>query len=160
MNDFWAGSLLGFGAGFVASVLANKYTELAARYRAYRHARRLAGTWEAYKISGRTVDTTPMKGAGLTVVSSKRHWWSVNSAVLDVYSQDLGDPPRQHDGHIVIDPVSPWLATRIDRYLDSHELSQQRLVIGADFNIVYLFYVADVATLGPVYANHAWRRKC
>jgi hypothetical protein len=155
---FWAGVFL----GFVASILANHYWDLRARYRAYRTAARLVGTWEAYNMHGRKMDTTPMPGAGLTVVSSKPHWWSANSAILDVRAQDIdaNGHTRDHDGHIVIDPAFPWLATRIDRYADSNEISEQRLVIGQDFNIVYVFPVANVATLGDVYGKHAWRRKC
>ena len=113
-------------------------------------------------MTGRTVDTTPMPGAGLTIVSSKRHWWSADSAVLDVRADDIdaaSGRKREHHGHIVIDPVFPWLATRIDRYVDSNEISEQRLVIGPDFNIVHVFPVATVATLGDVYGKHAWRRK-
>ncbi|SRR5258706_15092595 len=163
MSDFWAGTLLGFFAGIVASILANHYWELRARYRAYKAAGELVGTWEAYNMDGRTVDNTPMPGAGLTVVSSKPHWWSANSAVLDVRAQDIdasSGHTRDHEGHIVIDPAFPWLATRIDRYADSNEISEQRLVIGPDFSIVYVFPVATVATLGDVYRKHAWRRKC
>ena len=66
---------------------------------------------------------------------------------------------RDHDGHIVINPALPWLATRIVRYADSNEISEQRLVIGSDFNTVYVFPVSIVATLGDVYGKHAWRRK-
>ena len=155
---FWGGVLL----GFVASILANHYWDLRARYRAYRIAGRLVGAWVAYNIHGRTIDATPIPGSGLTKVSSKPHWWSDDSAVLDVHSQDL-DPSsgqtRDHDGHIVINPALPWLATRIVRYADSNEISEQRLVIGSDFNTVYVFPVSIVATLGDVYGKHAWRRK-
>lgn len=104
-----------------------------------------------------------MPGAGLTVVSAKPHWWSDNSAILDVRSQDIDASTRHtrdHDGHIVIDPAFPWLATRIERYADSDEIMEQRLVIAADLNTVYLFPIATVATLGDVYGKHAWRRKC
>lgn len=161
MSDFWAGALLGFFAGIVASILASHYWELRARYRAYVAAGKLVGTWVAYNMQGRMVDTTPMPGAGLTVVSAKPHWWWANSGVLDVRAQDVnastGDT-RDHDGHIVIDPAIPWLATRVDRYADSNEISEQRLVIGPDSKIVYVFPVATVATLGDVYGKHAWRK--
>lgn len=102
-----------------------------------------------------------MRGAGLTVVSSKPHWWSDNSAVLDVRSQDIDastGKTRDHDGHIVIDPEFPWFATRIYRYADSSEIGEQRLVIGSDLNIVYVFPIPTVSTLGDVYGKHAWRR--
>jgi len=155
---FWVGVFL----GFVASILANHCWELWVRYRAYRAASRLVGTWVAYNIHGRTVDANPMPGAGLTVVSSKPHWWSANLTVLDVRAQDIDASTghiRDHDGHIVINSAIPWLATRIDRYADSNEISEQRLVIGSDFETVYVFPVATVATLGDVYGKHAWRRK-
>ena len=155
---FWAGVFL----GFFANILANHCWEFRARYRAYKSAGKLVGTWEAYKMQGRTVNTIPMPGAGLTVISFMTHWWSDDSAVLNVRSQDIDEGTghtRDHEGHIVIDPAFPWLATRIDRYADSNEISEQRLVIGKDFNIVYVFPVANVATLGDVYEKHAWRRK-
>jgi hypothetical protein len=162
MGDFWAGSLIGFFAGIAASILANYIWDLKTRLRAYKMAGRLIGTWEAYDIHGRTVDPTPMKGAGLTVVSSKPHWWSANSGVLDVRAKDIDAATghtRGHDGHIVFDSASPWRATRIYRYADSNEISEQQLVVGEDFNIVYVFPVPAVATLGDVYGKHAWRRK-
>ena len=158
MGQFWSGVLL----GFFASILANYFWDFRGRHRTHATAKKLVGTWVAYNMHGRTVDTTPMLGAGLTVVSSKPHWWSDDSAVLDVRAQDVDAATghtRDHDGHIVIDPLFPWLATRIDRYADSNEICEQRLVIGSDFNIVYVFPVATVATLGDVYGKHAWRRK-
>ena len=159
MNSiFWFGVAL----GFIANIIASQCWEFIARYRAWKGARKLVGTWVAYHMRGRMVDTTPMPGAGLTVVSAKGHWLSADSAVLDVRSQDinvLSGGTRDHDGHIVFDPVIPWLATRIDRYADSNELAEQHLVIGPDHNIVYVFPVATVATLGDVYGKHAWRRK-
>jgi len=154
--------LAGVVFGFVTSILANHYWELRTKCRAYKAAGKLVGTWEAYNMHGRTVDTTPMTGAGLTVVSAKPHWWSDKSAVLDVRAQDIDastGKTRDHDGHIVIDPAFPWLATRIDRYADSNEIAEQRLVIGPDLNLVYIFPVPTVSTLGNVYAKHAWRRR-
>ena len=155
---FWAGVFL----GFIASVLANHYWDFRARYLAYKAANRLVGTWVAYNMHGRTVDATPMAGAGLTKVFSKPHWWSANSAVLDVRAEDIDASTghtRAHEGHIVIDPSFPWLETRIDRYADSNEISEQRLVIGSDFNIVHVFPIATIASLGDVYQKHAWRRQ-
>jgi len=58
--SFWAGVLL----GFVASILANHYWDLRTRYRAYKAASKLVGTWEAYNMNGRTIDTTPYAGRG------------------------------------------------------------------------------------------------
>ena len=162
MSTFWSGALLGFFAGIVASIIANHYWDWRARYRAYKSARRLVGTWVAYNMTGRLVDTIPMQGAGLTEVSCKPHWWSANSAVLDVRAEDIntsnGDK-REHDGHIVFDQAIPWLANRIDRYADSNEVAQQQLVIGPDFDIVYVFPIATGATSGDAYRKHAWRRK-
>jgi hypothetical protein len=163
MSEFWAGALIGFFAGIVASILANYLWDLRARRRAYKAASKLVGTWVAYNIHGRTIDTTPMPGSGLTVVSSKPHWWTADSGVLDVCAQDIDAATgrkRQHDGTIVLDPANPWLATRIDRYADSNEISQQRLEIDPkDRNTVYIFPDPTVATLGDVYARHAWRRR-
>lgn len=159
MNSiFWFGVVL----GFIANIIASQCWELIARYRAWKAARKLVGTWVAYKINGRMVETTPMLGAGLTVVSAKGHWLSADSAVLNVRSQDIdirSGETRDHDGHIVFDRVIPWLATRVFRYADSNEIGEQRLVIGPDSNIVYVFPVAAVATLGDVYGKHVWRRK-
>jgi len=155
---FW----FGVAIGFAANILASHCWEIISRFRSWKSARRLAGIWVAYNMRGRLVDTTPMLGASPTVVSAKRHWLSANSAVLAVRCQDIDvstGQTRDHEGHIVLDPVIPWLATRIDRYLDSNELVEQRLVIGPDYNIVYVFPVASVATLGDVYARHAWRRQ-
>lgn len=167
MSEFWLGILLGtlvgFPAGIATSVIANYVWDLRSRRRAYIAACKLVGTWEAYKISGRKIEATPMLGAGLTVVSAKPHWWMADSAVLDVRSEDKDEATgqiRKHDGTLVLDPTNPWLARRIDRYADSDEISQQRLEIDPnDPNTVYIFPDPTVATLGDVYGRHAWRRK-
>ena len=167
MNDFWKGTLIGaligFFAGIVASIVANYIWDLGARWKACSAARRLVGSWVAYDIHGRAIDTTPMPGAGLTVVSS-RSWWGADSGVLDVRAEDIDASTgrtRKHDGTIVLDAVSPWLATRIDRYADSNEVSQQRLEVDpSDYNTVLIFPDPTVATLGDVYGKHAWRRQC
>jgi len=93
---------IGVALGFIANIIASQRWELIARYRAWQAARKLVGMRVAYKMHGRMIDTTPMRGAGLTVVSAKGHWLSADSAVLDVRSQDVtnGDT-RNHDGHIV-----------------------------------------------------------
>jgi len=59
-------------AGFVTSIIAILLWELNLRFRAYKAACKLVGTWVAYKIHDRNIDTTPMQGAGLTVVSLTR----------------------------------------------------------------------------------------
>lgn len=163
MSEFWAGALIGFIAGIVASVIAAYLWELGVRYKAYRAASRLVGTWEAYSIQGRRIDTAPMRGAGLTVVSHKGHQWSADSGVLDFRSEDINDvtgQTRKHDGSIVLNPLTPWLAIRIDRYADSDEVSQQQLLLDPnDPDTVIVFPDAALATLGGVYARHAWRRK-
>jgi hypothetical protein len=127
----------------IASIIANYLWELGTRWSARKAASKLVGTWEAYNIHGRTIDTAPMKGAGLTVVSLKAQWWAADSGVLDVRAEDIDDSTgrtRKHDGTIVLDPTNPWLATRIDRYADSNEISQQRLEIDPkDREIVYIF---------------------
>jgi hypothetical protein len=163
MSDFWKGILVGAAMGFVlgilASMIANYLWDLKARWRAHRAAGKLVGTWVAYNIHGRAIDATPMLGAGLTVVSS-RHWWAPDSGLLDVQAQDI-DPvtakTREHSGNIVLDPVKPWLATRILRYADSNEIAEQRLEI-EDRNTIYVFPDSNTATLGDVYQRHVWRR--
>ncbi len=162
MIEFLVGTLIGFFLGIVASIVANYQWDLRARRRAYKAARKLVGTWVAYNIHGRKIDTTPMQGAGLTIVSSKPHWWAADSGVLDVSSQDIdaSGGTREHDGTIVLNPANPWLATRIDRYSDSNEISQQWLEMDPnDCDTVYIFPDPTVSTLGDVYAKHAWRRK-
>jgi hypothetical protein len=161
MSEVWAGILVGFFIGIAASILANYLWDLKGRRRAHKTASKLAGTWVAYDIRGRMIDDTPMPGAGLTVVSSKPHWWATDSGVLDVRSEDVGSggPARRHDGIIVLDATNDSLATRIDRYADSNEVAQQRLAIDADCNTVYIFPDATNSTLGDVYGRHAWRRK-
>lgn len=167
MSEFWAGTLIGAGLGFfagiVASVIATYLWELGARYKAYQAARRLVGTWVAYGIEGRRIDTKPMKGAGLTVVSLEHRWWAADSRILDVRSEDIDDSTgqkRKHDGAIVLNSANPWLAIRMDRYADSNEISQQQLLIDPnDCNTVLVFPDPAVATLGDVYARHAWRRQ-
>jgi len=167
MSEFWAGiligALIGFFAGILASIIANYLWELGARRKAYKAAEKLVGTWVAFNIHGRTIDTTPMQGAGLTVVSLRPRWWTANSRVLDVRAEDIDASTgrvREHSGSIVLDSGNPWLATRIDRYADSNEISQQRLHIDPqDCNLVYIFPDPTVATLGDAYGKHAWRRQ-
>ena len=162
MSDFWAGTLLGFVAGIIAGILMSDHWKLRTRYRAYKAAGKLVGTWVAYNMHGQTVENTPMPGAGLIVISSKPHWWSANSAVLDVCAQDIDPSPdrtRDHEDHIVIDPAFPWLATRIDRHTDSNDISEQRLAISPDFNIVCVFPILTIATGRDAYRKHAWRRQ-
>lgn len=137
MLEFWAG----VGLGFVANIVATKVWELWTRWQAHNAARKFVGRWEGCALKGRSVDTLPMKGAGLTVVSLRHNCLSAKSGVLDVWSEDFGDDgqARHHEGHIIVDPVTPWLATRIDRYVDSNEIAAQRLVISPDSNIVLCF---------------------
>jgi hypothetical protein len=163
MSEFWfgiwLGTLFGFVAGVLASVIAAYLWDLKSRRRAYKAASKLVGTWEAYLISGRRIETTPMPGAGLTVVSLNHRWWKADSGVLDSRSEDI-DTGRKHGGSIVLDPANPWLAFRIDRYADSNEISQQFLQIDpSDRNTVLIFPDPRVSTLGDVYGKHAWRRK-
>src|SRR5713226_1896871 len=51
---------------------------------------------------------------------------------------------------------NPTDGTRIDRYADSNEICEQRLVLRTDPDIIYVFIGPHVATL--TYAPHAWRR--
>lgn len=68
MNSiFWFGVAL----GFLVNITASQCWEFVSRYRAWKAARKLVGTWVAYNMHGLMVETTPMPGAGLTVVSAK-----------------------------------------------------------------------------------------
>jgi len=146
MSEFWAGLLLGFLFGVLGNILANHYWELLARFRTHATATKLVGTWTAYNMHGRVVDSTPMQGAGATVISATPHWWSANSGVLQVSSQDTSDG-RHHSGPLVIDPVCPRLATRILIYdAPADEVVEQRIIISHDFKRLYVFYV--LATFG------------
>jgi hypothetical protein len=144
MSDLWAGALLGFFLGVLGNLLVNHYGELRARCRFHAIAKKLAGKW-AYNMENRVVDSTPMRGAGLTEVSAKPHWWSADNNILDVESTDTSDG-RHHSGPLVIDPACPRLATRILIYDPGNEVVEQRIVISHDFNALYVFTV--LATLG------------
>jgi hypothetical protein len=151
MGEFWAGLLLGFLFGVIGNILANHYQDLRAQFRAHAKAKRLVGTWRAYNMHGRLVDSTPMEGAGLTVILAKAHWWSAESNVLDVSSQDSSDG-RHHSGSLVIDPVCSRLATRILIYdaPTPDEVVEQRIIISHDSKTLYVSYV--LATFGlPAY---------
>jgi hypothetical protein len=158
MSDFWSGLLLGFFFGVVGNVLVTHYGEIVARSRAHAAAKRLVGTWEAYNIHGRIVDSTPMPGAGFTEISTRSRRWSADSHVLQVSGVDVSDG-RHHSGTLVIDPVCPRLATRILIYDDPEcEVMEQRIVISQDFKTLFVFIV--IATLGlPAYRPaHALRK--
>lgn len=146
MSDFWAGLLLGFLFGVVGNILVNHSWELIARFRTHATAKRLVGTWTAYNMDGRVVHSIPMEGAGPTVVSATSHWWTANSGVLQLSSQDSDG--RHHSGPLVIDPVCPRLATRILIYdaPTPDEVIEQRIIISQDFKTLYVFYV--FATFG------------
>ena len=151
-------------SGIVTSIIAAYIWELRAQSTAYSTARKLVGTWDAYNIEGRIVSNTPMPGAGDTVVSLRSRWWVAEPPVLDFRSQDIDpvtkQPTRKHDGTIVPDPVYSWLATRIDRYPDSNEVSLQQLQIDpSNSDIVLVFPDPKVATIGDNYGKHAWRRR-
>jgi hypothetical protein len=146
MSEFWVGLLLGFLLGFIGNILANHYWELRTRFRTHVTAKKLVGTWTAYNMQGRVVDSTPMQGSGPTVISATPHWWSANSGVLQVSSRDTSDG-RHHGGPLVIDPICPRLATRILIYdAPTDEVVEQRIIISHDFKTLYVFYV--LATFG------------
>lgn len=159
-GKFWLGVLIGFPVGILASILASYYWEYCARYRAHKVARRLVGEWTAYNMEGRGLSQMPMAEAGPTVVSLNSHWWSPDAGVLDFESYDIDatGKRRPHNGRIVMDPRVPWMATRIDRYEDSHEVAQQHLVISRDPSVVYLFPIPSRSTIGNAYPPHAWRK--
>jgi hypothetical protein len=159
-GNFWLGLLLGFPVGVLASILASHYWEYRARWQAHEAAKKLVGSWTAYKLEGRSLSQTPMAGAGPTVVSLRSRWWSADAGVLDCesYDVDTAGNRRAHSGRIVMDARVPWMARRIDRYEDSQEVAQQHLVISRDSSVVYVFPIPSGSTLGNVYAAHAWRK--
>jgi hypothetical protein len=152
--DFWSGAL-----GFVLGLAANKTSERWTIYRAHRAARRLAGEWIAHDYQpgdSRSIDTQPMLGAGLTVISA-RSWWQANSHVLDVYAQDVDSGKvRNHHGWIAIDPARPQRATRTIFYEDSDEVEEQRIAISDDCNTLHVF---DESVDGGYSKKHALRRR-
>jgi hypothetical protein len=157
---FWLGLLIGFPVGVLASILASQYWEYRARWLAHKAAKQLVGVWIAYDLKGRDLSETPMVCAGPTKVRPLSSWWSVNAGVLKCESYDIVEDGRHrhHSGLIVMDPRVPWLAMRIDRYEDSHEVAQQQLMISQDPSVVFVFPVPSGSTLRDVYAPHAWRK--
>jgi hypothetical protein len=145
MSEFWRGALLGFILGVLGNIIVTHYAEFVAQYRAYAAAKKLAGKWEAYNIRGRVIDATPIPGAGVTSISTKPHWWSADSHVLQVTSVDVSSG-RRHTGTLVIDRVCPRIATRILIYDPGDEVVEQRIVISEDLKRYMLFYVT--ASLG------------
>ena len=145
MGHFWSGIVLGFALGVVGNVIVNHYWELRSRREAFRQAKRLVGTWDAYNIRGQELEV--MKGAGKTIVNAKPYFWSANSSVLDVTGEDTSDG-RKHRGPLMLDPLSPRLAPRVLIY-DSptpDKVMEQRIVISADFQTLYVF--PELATIG------------
>jgi hypothetical protein len=157
----WPAYLIGFLLGGVASHLANHIWETWARLKRHRAARQFVGQWEAYELKNRQLSQHPLSGAGLTTVSLKSKWYSANSGMLDVEASDLdaGGTERNHKGHIILDPQVPWLARRVARYEDSHEVTEQKLVLGLDPSTVYVFPVPSTSTLGDGYSPHAWKKR-
>lgn len=152
--DFWSG-VFGFFFGLAANNISERWT----LYRAHRAARKLAGEWVAYNYQSqdnRSIDSLPMPGAGLTVISA-RSWWRPHSHVLDVYAQDInsGDV-RNHHGWIAIDPARPQSATRTIFYYDSDEIEEQRILISDDGNTLHVF---DESVDGGYSKKHALRRR-
>jgi hypothetical protein len=159
MSDLWLGIWMGFLLGIVASVIVSYFWELRDRLRLYGESGKLVGTWTAYNVTGRMIDKTPMPGAGLTVVTRKSGRFSARAGVLDVQCQDIDVATkaiREHSGQIVLDRFVPWTAMRIDRYDDSSEICEQRLVLATDPDVVYIFPSPTVASM--IYTAHAWRR--
>jgi hypothetical protein len=153
MSDLLAGALIGFFLGIIAGVVANKTWELWTRSRSHTAVKKLAGEWVAHKMLGRNVDSKPMPGS--TVISPTQSRWSADAHVLEVRGHDISEDGRRrdHSGFIAIDTTCPWRATRTIRYLDSDEISEQRIEISRDGNTLYVFPDA------PEYHKHALVRK-
>lgn len=152
--DFWSGAL-----GFFLGLAANKTSERWTLYRAHRDARRLAGEWVAHNYKpedDRFIDPQPMPHAGLTVISAKS-WWSTNSHVLDVHAQDIesNGQVKDHNGFLAIDPMCPWRAIRTIRYVGSDLITEQRIEISGDGDVLYVF---DKSADGRYSKKHALRR--
>jgi hypothetical protein len=158
MDERLLGPLFGFFLGVLASVLVTQFWEFRTRYGTHKAARKLVGEWTAYNLEGRGLSQKPMERAGPTVVSLKSCCLSANAGILDFESYDIDDTGkrRPHSGCIMMDPRVPWMATRTDRYEDSRKVVQQRLVIGRDPSVVYVFPIPTESTLGNVYSPHAW----
>lgn len=138
IGSWLTGGLL---SGFIVVYL----WELRTRHRLHAAAARLGGEWIAHNMvvgDGRRVDRSkPMENAWPTVMTPKRHWWAEDSHILDIRAADIaGDGRlRPHGGYLIIDRVSPKLATRIIWYSDSDEVSEQRIVISLDEQTLHVF---------------------
>jgi hypothetical protein len=159
MNDSCIGLLIGFVSGVFSSALAAYLLELRARGRLHDQAEQLAGVWIAHDMKdGRTVDRSkPMKGSWPTVMTPKASRWGADSHILDISGDEIsGEHLRPHDGYLVIDRVSPRLATRIVCYTDSDEVSEQRIVISSNGDTLHVF---PVTSSPGSYERHALCRK-
>ena len=159
MSDLWLGIWIGFLLGIVAGFVVSYVWELRERLRLYKDSKKLVGSWTAFNVVGRNVEKTPMRGAGLTVATRKGGWFWARAGVLNVEARDIDEANKQvrnHSGHIVLDRFVPWSATRIDRYEDSNELCEQRLILGTDPDVIYVFPSSHIASM--TYTPHAWRR--
>jgi hypothetical protein len=148
-----------FALGVLASLVASHFWELIQRSRLKNQARALEGIWMGYHFVGREIDSKPMAGSGETRVESKEWRFGSRSGVLQVKSEDLdvtSGRPRYHSGYIVLDRHLPWTARRIDRYDEEHEVSEQRMILTADPDVIYIFPDKMVASAN--YGAHAWRR--
>lgn len=156
--EFWFPFVLGLLSGVFTSVVAGLIFEFTSRWQAHQNAKVFVGQWTAHALEGRSLSRSPMAGAGPTQVSLRNRWYSKQSGVLYFESVDSGSggQRRYHDGHIVLDPWVPWLASRFDRYRDSNEVAQQQLVLSKDNSVIYVFPRPDRSTLGNVYTAHAW----
>lgn len=155
MSGLWSNSLVTTGIGFFVGLLANRITVYWARFQSYQVARRLGGKWSAHNMAdGRHVDRRPMHDKPTSI--KPRPWYRAccsDSHILDVSAEDPDG--RQHGGPLVIDPLCPWLATRIVLYFAMDEASEQRIIISPDWSALYVFPVAAASTLGSGYKVHA-----
>jgi hypothetical protein len=161
MNNSWGGLLAGFFVGVLSSVFVVYFAELWTRKRLHGEAKRLEEAWIAHDmLNGGTVDRSkPMKDSWPTVMTPKPWWRScaADSHVLDISADHVSTDGRlrHHEGYLIIDRVSPRLATRIVCYSDSDEVSEQRIVISPKGDTLHVFPV--IPTSGPtiLYNRHA-----
>ena len=160
MQSFFQTTAGGFVLGLVGGLIVQYIWQLITRYRLYSKAHDLVGEWIPHNINGRHIEERRMPNAGTVQINHKhpKRWWTPTSHVLTVECYDLISETcrkRDHSGPLILDPVLPdTLATRIDRYDDSDELSRQDIVFSEDRKTMFVYPREKKA-----YDRHALRKK-
>ncbi len=153
------GEAVSFALGVLASLLASQVFELIQRSKLKKQAKALEGIWKGYHLVGREIANEPMAGSGEARVESLEWRFSPRSGVLKVSAEDIDidtGKPRYHSGYIVLDRHLPWTARRIDRYDEQYEVSEQRMILTPDPDVILIF--PDNVVASAIYSPHAWRR--